>query len=910
MRASGQHQVAYTGAINATHNYWSSSVDTEIRARIRDKYDNATLLEVLYAPAVLDSLALRDGKCELGWSLIDDTCYTYVGAYVHYAQAERLCASMEARVARETTAPIKLPRFRKLARTSQFDYEAQSYRRMWLHTDSVASSQQSQKQQQQKQQQQQQQQQQKCAVVDDYGVAWAECARDTLPFICEKDPVFRGAVFRFKDEMAFAIAALAALVVCVAALGVLWLCKSTRRKKQHLARQSTLRTSARTHRHMLNAAAAAAATTNSQTDSSANSIAAVAGPTTTAATAGSVSGLSVSLSNSALLNNAPKKKSKSVGAANDISTSDRAADRFQRQNPSASIYHSQRNQYFVHKKHKTASAAEKAEMSEAEYGEKEAAPSSLSRFDASGLDSSAQTAADYYGGANQGEGSLNQSAFSSNNNNNSSSIPRFTTNTRGAGGGGGGESVNATTWPYNLYDGEENGEEAATAASNIKYQLHANENDEEYNDEDDNGYDYGDDEGDEDTVTDELTDESAGVIVPQHPHQQQQQPQQHRYPASVQQSVAPIGGAEKQFIQAKLIKQSTPPLVNRQHQQQRQMVINETTEDDDDSRRLLVNKVNMSGPPQPPPPPPPPPLAQQQQQQQQATQRALTTDLISSPLQPHRVVSSSIVTPVAIKKSTPTFAQVQHTTPPPPPPTSTINSNNNNMANMSTFSKSITNVASMAAPHSRQQQQHQHQLPPSAQLPNRYSQMPTTHEVGQAGHWMHPPMDRSELASPYTPSSTMYSTTTDDDIESVQSCQLISSASLLLNRGQQQHSQVREARRIFEMPSNKYAADTRRLALAPGGHSSAFHQHQHSQAQTQQHQAQASPLNPRSFMQQQQPRPPPPPLSSLPVHHSHHPHTPSMTRATNNNNNTMQQDNLVLADHPDAPKPPPMETAI
>ena len=39
--------VSYTGAINATFNYWSTNVESEIRARIRDKYDNATLFEVL-----------------------------------------------------------------------------------------------------------------------------------------------------------------------------------------------------------------------------------------------------------------------------------------------------------------------------------------------------------------------------------------------------------------------------------------------------------------------------------------------------------------------------------------------------------------------------------------------------------------------------------------------------------------------------------------------------------------------------------------------------------------------------------------------------------------------------------------------------------------------------------------------
>lgn len=75
---------------------------------------------------------------------------------------------------------------------------------------------------------------------------------DRLPFICEKDPVFLGATFRFKDEIAFAIAAVGALVVCIILLCLLWLYKSKKRKKEHIDRQNTLRTSARTHRHMIN----------------------------------------------------------------------------------------------------------------------------------------------------------------------------------------------------------------------------------------------------------------------------------------------------------------------------------------------------------------------------------------------------------------------------------------------------------------------------------------------------------------------------------------------------------------------------------------------------------------------------------------------------------------------------------
>lgn len=234
---------AQNAVINASYNYWGTVVDTEVRARIRDKYDNATLFEVSYSPAV-DQYKLRDGKCELGWTLIDDTCYSYVGSYVTYREAELLCKRFEARLARETVAPIKLPRFRKLARTSQFEYETQSYRKIWLHSDTLigldltAAG-------------------VKCSVIDDYGADWTLCI-ERLPFICEKDPVFLGASFRFKDEIAFSIAAIAALIVCIILLCLLWLYKSKKRKKEHIDRQNTLRTSARTHRHMIGTGAAGA----------------------------------------------------------------------------------------------------------------------------------------------------------------------------------------------------------------------------------------------------------------------------------------------------------------------------------------------------------------------------------------------------------------------------------------------------------------------------------------------------------------------------------------------------------------------------------------------------------------------------------------------------------------------------
>ena len=235
-------------SVNATNNYWSTNIDSEIRARIRDKYDNASLFEVIYSPAAIDEYSLRDGKCEVGWTLIDDICYIFIGAYSTYKEAEWICKSFESKLARETVAPIRVPRFRQLARNSQFNYESQTYRKLWLYTDNPFSG--------------------SCTIMDDYAsikILSADCMKQLNPFICEKDPVFLGAQFRFKDEVAIAAGAAGVLFLCVIALSLLWVYKSRKRKKEHLARQDTLRQSARANRNLLNYTGSSLATKSTNT---------------------------------------------------------------------------------------------------------------------------------------------------------------------------------------------------------------------------------------------------------------------------------------------------------------------------------------------------------------------------------------------------------------------------------------------------------------------------------------------------------------------------------------------------------------------------------------------------------------------------------------------------------------------
>lgn len=75
---------------------------------------------------------------------------------------------------------------------------------------------------------------------------------------------------RFKDEIAISLAVVAALFVCLIILSVMWFCKSKKRKKEHIDRKNTLRSSARTHRHMITQPGASAASTSTLSSASNN----------------------------------------------------------------------------------------------------------------------------------------------------------------------------------------------------------------------------------------------------------------------------------------------------------------------------------------------------------------------------------------------------------------------------------------------------------------------------------------------------------------------------------------------------------------------------------------------------------------------------------------------------------------
>ena len=67
------------GVINAPYNYWGSPMEAGVAGRIRDKEDNRWFYEVVYKPFHASNTSLMDGKCYPGFSLLQDSCYMFIG---------------------------------------------------------------------------------------------------------------------------------------------------------------------------------------------------------------------------------------------------------------------------------------------------------------------------------------------------------------------------------------------------------------------------------------------------------------------------------------------------------------------------------------------------------------------------------------------------------------------------------------------------------------------------------------------------------------------------------------------------------------------------------------------------------------------------------------------------------------
>ena len=53
--------------------------------------DEDGLLEVDFTPFQMNNKTLMSGKCQPGWTLLEDTCYNYAGGPMTYKQAQEFC---------------------------------------------------------------------------------------------------------------------------------------------------------------------------------------------------------------------------------------------------------------------------------------------------------------------------------------------------------------------------------------------------------------------------------------------------------------------------------------------------------------------------------------------------------------------------------------------------------------------------------------------------------------------------------------------------------------------------------------------------------------------------------------------------------------------------------------------------
>lgn len=77
--------------IDAAHNYWGYNITLAVGARIRDRADDPALVEVQYLPMHNNNQTVLDGKCPPGWGAVLDTCYSYIGAPMSFADAKAFC---------------------------------------------------------------------------------------------------------------------------------------------------------------------------------------------------------------------------------------------------------------------------------------------------------------------------------------------------------------------------------------------------------------------------------------------------------------------------------------------------------------------------------------------------------------------------------------------------------------------------------------------------------------------------------------------------------------------------------------------------------------------------------------------------------------------------------------------------
>ncbi|XP_055386247.1 protein bark beetle [Condylostylus longicornis] len=206
--------------VDARYNYWSYNQTISVKSRVRDKSDDPILLEVEVIPFHMNNKTILDEKCPPGWSLVLDTCYSYVGSPMTFNEARDFCRSDNASVpfirADSTTLWTFLQK-----EMSHLKYP----QKVWVQDLNYID---------------------RCTSFIYQSVEIEECDLK-LSFICEIDPKVVIAPLSWRADV-FTISIISAFIIVVLLLfliGLCWYAKSKHRHVQRLERRNSIRQSLR-----------------------------------------------------------------------------------------------------------------------------------------------------------------------------------------------------------------------------------------------------------------------------------------------------------------------------------------------------------------------------------------------------------------------------------------------------------------------------------------------------------------------------------------------------------------------------------------------------------------------------------------------------------------------------------------
>lgn len=213
-------------SIKATHNWWGFNETGAIDARIRDFRDYYHLVPIDYKPFYHDNRSVLSGICFGGMEKIGDTCFSYVGARMTFAEAKKFCESENSSMPFIRVTHEEVTHF---VETQQYYFDRR-YHRFWVQTFDVDID--------------------ECTVLINGYIRTHNCD-DRLPFVCERDPDIGARIPELWYRETLGIAAL--VISSVTALLTLiciscWLCKSRHRHKEKLERRNSIRASIRSNR--------------------------------------------------------------------------------------------------------------------------------------------------------------------------------------------------------------------------------------------------------------------------------------------------------------------------------------------------------------------------------------------------------------------------------------------------------------------------------------------------------------------------------------------------------------------------------------------------------------------------------------------------------------------------------------